>query len=466
MRLVLQSLHLALWFAIACGAVPPAMAQVLDLAGAHAAALTRDATLRASRAAADAGREAVPQARAALLPSILAGYTRNRSQLVSTAPGFAGEPATTRDGYIAGNASLSVRQALYRPVQAANLRQAEARVEESEALLERDLQNVAVRVGEAYFELLLADQQIALVAAQQIAFRTQLDAAGKALAAGSGTRVDIEEVRARLDLSVAEALQAGQHQLLARRQLQSIVGEPFDRVAALDVAALQLGAAEAGSFEEWIALAELHSPEIRAAAAQRETARLEIEKARAGHLPTLDAVADWSRSESDNINRIGSRYTSKSVGVQLTIPLFSGGAIDSGVRQAVANEVRAGELLQAVRQDLGIRLYREFAGVGEGVLRMRALEQAVLSAEQVLQSNRRLYAAGSRTTLDVLDAEQRRSGALRDVAQARFLYLISRLRLDVLAGVFDAARLQQLNAFFLVLPVADSLLPAPQKSTP
>jgi protease secretion system outer membrane protein len=466
MRPVLAPLRLALLFATGCAALPPAAAQVLDLAGAHAAALSRDAIVRASRAAADAGREAVPQARAGLLPSISAGYTRNKNQLVSTTPGFAGEPTTTRDSYVAGNASLSVRQALYRPLQSANLRQAEARVEESEALLERDLQNAAVRVSEAYFDLLLADQQIALVAAQQSAFTSQLDAAGKALAAGSGTRVDIEEVRARLDLSAAESLQAGQHRLLARRQLQSIVGEPFDSVAPLDVAALQLGAADAGSLDGWIAVAERQSPEIRAAVAQRETARFEIEKARAGRLPTLDAVAEWSRSESDNINRIGSRYSTGSVGVQLTIPLFAGGAIESGVRQAVANEVRAGELLQALRQDLGIRLYREFAGVGEGVLRMRALEQAVRSAEQVLQSNRRLFAAGSRTTLDILDAEQRRSSALRDLAQSRFQYLISRVRLAVLAGVFDATRLRQLNAFFVVPLLADSIFHAPQKSTP
>jgi protease secretion system outer membrane protein len=459
LRALLAAALLAAWASTAA-------AQTLDLAQAHAAALVHDASLRASRAAADAGREAVPQARARLLPEISAGYNRSRNQLISTGPGFAGTSTTTRDSYVAGSAALTLRQGLYRPFHAAGLRQARARVEESEASLGRDLQNLAVRVSEAYFELLLADQQIALVAAQRTALRTQLDAATQGFAAGSGTRTDIDEVRARLDMSTAEELQADQHRLLARRDLEAMVGAPFDAVAALDVAALQRDAGAPAGIEAWIALAERNSPEIRALQAQRDTARFEIEKARAGHLPTLDAVAEWSRNDSDNINRIGSRYTSKMVGLQLTIPIFAGGAIESGVRQAVATEVRAGELLQALRQDLGTRLHREHAALGTGVLRMRALEQAVRSAEQVVQSNRRSFAAGSRTTVDILDAEQRRVAALRDLAQARYAYLMSRVRLDVIAGVFDDAKLRQLNAFFIVLPPTASPPPALPKNTP
>ena len=438
----------ALATALACAAALPAAARDVDLSQAYAAALVHDASLRAARAAAEAGREALPQARARLRPGVSAGASRSKNQLVSTAAGAGGAPVSTRDGYLAGSVNLTLRQPLYRPMEMANLRQAEARVAESEAVLEGDQQQLAVRVGEAYFELLLADEQIALVQAQKNAFTTQLDAAGKAFAAGSGTRTDIDEVRARLDLSTAEELQARQHRRLAQRQLQALVGEPVDAVAPLNVGALTLAAPEPKELEAWIARAERHSPEILAAQARLDAARHEIDKARAGHRPTLDAVAEWSRSESDNINRIGSRYTSKSLGIQLTVPLYAGGGVDSAVRQAVAEETQASEALQALRDDLAIRVTREFSGVAEGVLRIRALEQAVRSAEQVVLSNRKSFQAGSRTTVDILDAEQRHVSALRDLAQARFVYLMAHLRLQVLAGAFDAQWLQGLNVFF------------------
>jgi outer membrane protein, protease secretion system len=428
-------------------ALSPAPAQTIDLSQAYAAALAQDASLRASRAAAEAGREAEPQARARLLPDVSADVTRSRNHLNSTSTGAEDGPLTTRDRYTAGSASLTARQPLYRPLEMANLRQAQARVDESEAVLARDVQALAVRVSEAYFELLLADEQTALVEAQKASYTTQLDAATKGFAAGAGTRTDIDEVRARLDLTAAEELRTRQHRLLARRQLQSMVTEPFAAVAPLDIAALRLTTPEPAELDAWIARAESRSPEIQAARAQVEVARLAVAKSRAGHLPTLDAVAELARSENDNINRIGSRYTTRMIGLQLSVPLYSGGGVDSAVRQSLAEEVRALETLEALRLDLGVRVYREFAGVSEGVLRIRALEQAVRSAEQVVQSNRKSFQGGSRTTVDVLNAQQQHVTALRDLAQARYLYLMSRVRLDVLAGAFDAERLREINAF-------------------
>ncbi len=447
-RILSSSLARTLAGVLAIAAMLPAAARELDLSRAYAAALVHDASLRAARAAAEAGREALPQARARLLPGVSASAGRSKNQLVSTGAGAGGVRSTTRDGYLAGSLALTLRQPLYRPMEQANLRQAQALVDETEAVLEADVQQLAVRVGEAYFELLLADEQIALVQSQQTVFSTQLDAAAKAYAAGAGTRTDVDEVRARLDLATAEALQARQQRALAQRRLQTLVGEPVPAVAPLNTGALALTAPQPPELEAWIAEAERHSPEVHALQARLEAARHEIDKARAGHRPTLDAVAEWSRSDSDNINRIGSRYTSKSLGLQLTVPLYAGGGVDSAVRQAVAEEAQARESLQALRDDLALRVAREFSGVTEGVLRIRALEQAVRSAEQVVISNRKSFQAGSRTTVDILDAEQQHASARRDLAQARFLYLMARLRLQVLAGGFDAHWLQGLNVFF------------------
>jgi outer membrane protein/protease secretion system outer membrane protein len=133
--------------------------------------------------------------------------------------------------------------------------------------------------------------------------------------------------------------------------------------------------------------------------------------------------------------------------LQLSVPLYSGGYVNSTVRQAVAAHERAREVLDATRRDLGVRVHREFRGMTEGVLRISALQQAVRSAEQAVLSNRKSFEAGSRTTLDVLNAEQQKTTALRDLAQARYVYLVSRLRLLSLAGEDRQASVSQVNAW-------------------
>lgn len=435
--------------ALACAALAPALqAQTLNLQQAYTAARAQDATLRASRAQADVGREVLPQAVARLLPNVSLYAARSRESLDSTSLGT--KPVDSSTHYTSQSRVLSIRQGVLRPADVANVMQARARVAETEANLERDTQNLAVRVCEAYFELLLADEQITLVAAQRAAYTTQLAAAERSFAAGSGTRTDLDEVRARLDLNTADELQARQHRLVALKQLRAMVGTPFDAVAPLDAATFQPVSPPAAELDAWAARAEANSPEIRAVQAQLDASRQEINKARSGHLPTLDVVASVSRNESDSIDRIGTRYNSKSVGFQLNIPLFAGGAVNSAVRQAVADQVRIDATLDALRNDLGVRVYKEFSSVTEGALRINALEQAVRSSDQVVLSNRKSFAAGSRTTVDVLNAEQQRVTALRDLAQARYLYLIASVRLAVLAGAFDTAQLTRINQFFAV----------------
>ncbi len=176
-----------------------------------------------------------------------------------------------------------------------------------------------------------------------------------------------------------------------------------------------------------------------------EVARQEIDKAKAGHHPTLDAVVQWSRSESESVTNTQSRYANASYGLQLNVPLFAGGYVNSQIRQAIAAHERAGQALEAGRRDLGLRVHKEFRGVTEGVPRIKALEQALRSADQLVLSSRKSFQAGSRTVLDVLNAEQQRSGVMRDLAQARYVYLISRVRLLALVGGADLASVVSMN---------------------
>ena len=304
-------------------------------------------------------------------------------------------------------------------------------------------------MGEAYFDALLAQDQVLLIEAQKTTYTTQLDAARKGLEAGTGTRTDIDEAQARLDLTLAQELEALQNVEYTRRRLESLMGQPVDVLAGLDVERFNPTVPVPGLVDAWVERAEQASPELQSLRAQLDAARMEVDKAQAGHKPTLDAVAQWSRSNSDSVTNVNSRYDNKSIGLQLSVPLYAGGYVSSSVRQAVAAQERAREALEAARRDLGVRVHREFRGMTEGVLRVKALEQAVRSAEQAVLSNQKSYQAGSRTAVDVLNAQQQKTTAQRDLAQARYLYLVSRLRLQALAGYDRQVSVAQVNSALL-----------------
>ena len=418
----------------------------LDLRQAYESAYENDATIRAARAGAQASREKLPQARAQLRPNVSLNASRNHNDLTSKTQNFQGEPVRAENQYYSGSQTLSVRQPLYRPYLSALVRQAEAQVEDANAALERDEQTLVTRVGEAYFDALLAQDQVLLIEAQKTTYTTQLDAARKGLEAGTGTRTDIDEAQARLDLTLAQELEALQNVEYTRRRLESLMGQPVDVLAGLDVERFNPTVPVPGLVDAWVERAEQASPELQSLRAQLDAARMEVDKAQAGHKPTLDAVAQWSRSNSDSVTNVNSRYDNKSIGLQLSVPLYAGGYVSSSVRQAVAAQERAREALEAARRDLGVRVHREFRGMTEGVLRVKALEQAVRSAEQAVLSNQMSFQAGSRTTVDVLNAQQQKTTAQRDLAQARYLYLVSRLRLQALVGEDRQASVAQVNS--------------------
>lgn len=433
--------------AAAAANMPAGAAQsTLTLSQAYRAALEQDAVIRGARAAADSRRERLPQAISQLMPNVSATVSRNNNHLLSTTPGLTG-PVEGDQRYTSSNRALTIRQPIFRPYQFADYQQAKAQVADANAQLDKETQNVAVRVAGAYLEGLLAQDQLSLVLAQKKAYSTQLDAAKKRFAGGAGVRTDIDEAQARLDMAIAQELEARQNVEYTRRQLQVMVNMPVDRLATVDEAKLQQAKFQPDRLEDWTGRAELSSPELRSLRAQREAARREIDKARSGHLPTLDAIAQWSISDSDNVTRINSRYDNRSLGLQLNVPLFAGGYVNSQTRQAVAELERSEQALEATRRDLSLRVEKEFRGVTEGVLRISALEQAVRSAEVMVVSNRRSFEGGNRTLVDILNAEEQRVSALRDLANARYNYMISRVRLRALAGEADADAIEEVNGW-------------------
>ena len=398
-------------------------------------ALEQDATIRASRAALESGLERLPQARSQLLPQVQASMSRNRNDLDTTAPNFLGQETTTNSKYTSFGNSVSLRQPLFNLQRYFQYEQAKDLVLDAQATHQRNVQELVTRVGGAYMEALLTRDQLRLVQSQKQQYTAMVDAARKALAAGSGTRTDIDDAQARLDMAIASELEAKQNVDYTRRQLEILINEQIDRLSVLDIERMSKLPRNLTSLDEWVTLALDRSPEIRSLLARRDAADKEIAKAQSGHAPTLDGVLQWSDSGNENVTRLNSRFVNSAIGVQLVVPLYQGGYVSSQVRQAVAEKTRAEEALEATRRDLGLRVHKEYRGMTEGELKVKALEQAVRSAEQLLLSTQRSRQAGARTTLDVLNAEQQLATASRDLMQARYVALISRLRLYALSGM-------------------------------
>jgi TolC family type I secretion outer membrane protein len=433
---------LAVGSTLLCMSLP---ASPMDLLQAYQAAQSNDASILASRATAVAERERLPQARAQLFPNLSASLSHNKNDLESTAPNFSGVEQTTNSSYPSNNKTLTLRQPVFRKQLMAQYRQAAAQVDDADAALAVEEQNLAVRVSGAYFEAMLTHDQLALVLAQQKAFTEQLDAARKTYAAGSGTRTDVDEAQARLDMNLAQEIEARQDVAYTLQQLQTLVNQPIDKLATLRVASLELLEPQPNRLQDWLDRAELNSPQLQSLRARVEIARHETEKARAGHYPTLDAIAQWTDSDSESVSNTKQRYVNKLIGMQLNIPLFAGGYVNSQVRQTLAGLERAGQLLEAGRRDLGLRVSKEFRGVTENIPKIRALEQALRSADQMVLSSQKSFQAGSRTVLDISNAEQQRMVVQRDLAQTRYLYLISRIRLLALVGGADFEAVAAVN---------------------
>lgn len=425
----------ALWLAV------PASTYALDLQQAYQLAQTQDATVRAARQAANAQRERLPQAQAQWLPNITFSAGRNHNNLDRTQEGA----SPLADSYYSYNQTLTLRQPLFRKPLLSVLEQAEFAVNDADATLEREEQNLGIRVTGAYLEALLAQDQLELVNKQKATTQAQLDAARKSMAAGAGTRTDIDEAQARLDWALAQELEARQNLEHTRHQLGNLVNEPVDQLSPVIGSKLPLAPITPSHLQDWLELAEKNSPEVQALTARREMARLEMTKAQGGHYPTLDLVAQATRSGSENIQTPQSRYTNRLIGLQLNLPLYAGGYTSSVVRQAQAEYAKADETLEATKRDLALRVRREFRGVTEGVLKIQAMQRAVQSAETRVVSNRRSFTAGSRTVVDIFNAEQQLETARRDLAQTQYLYLLSWVKLHALVGQPQSEAMATIN---------------------
>lgn len=428
---------------VAASAMPPCAA--VDLMACYQAALQMDAAYGASRAAAEASRQVLPQARAQLLPNLSVSDTRFKNNLTTTQPDFFGNTVTTVQNYTSSEFNISLRQPLIRMEQLAGYQQAKVQVEATDSALEKERQDMAVRVVEAYFDALLAEDQAIMVQAQKRGYAQALEGAQRAFAAGAGTRTDIDEAQARLDMSIAQEVEASQNTALTRRSLGAIVNQPVVRLAPLAAQRLPALLADTSTLDDWLLRGAANSPQLRTLSLQVEAASKEVAKARAGHYPTLDLVVQRGRSVSQDVTAVSNSYVTNQVGLQFSMPIYSGGYVDASVRQAQANQEKASEQLEDARRKLEVQIQKEFQSSIGGKARTHALEQATRSAEQALYSTRKGMQAGTRTMIDVLNAEQQYYLSQRDLAEGRYRLIVAKARLLNLVGALDIDAVQDLN---------------------
>lgn len=419
-----------------------AQAQPLDLLSAWQRAGQHDAAWQAAQATASAGREAVAIARAELKPQIALAATRSHNEVR-----YADEPGAPQR-YQSGNQSLTLRQPLYNALLQAGVTKAQAEVRDVDARLEQERSSLLTRVTDAYFESLLAQDQLQMLQDQLSYAQVQMDAADKGLAAGSGTRTDVDEARARRDLLQAQVLEARQALQWSLQVLQDLVQQPVtDVVRVRDDADLvaPLAGVPDHSLAQWQATAQQRSPELQALQAQLDVAEVDVSRARAGHRPTLDLVWQWQRNDRDSVTSSSARYRQGLAMLQFNLPLYAGGGVDAAVRQALAQRERAERSLEAARRELGSRVAREWRNVTEGRARIAAFETAVHSARQLVHATQQSQRAGVRSHLDVLDAQERLGTAQTERARARYQLLVASVRLAALGGVADEPLVQAIN---------------------
>ena len=418
-----------------------------DLLEIYRMAQGADAQYAAARAAWSAGQEKLPQGLSGLLPSasISASSQYNDRDLRSRDPQATNTGATR---FNSNSAAVSVTQPLYRPQKMTVYEQAKTQVEQSDAVFAQAAQDLILRVAQAYFDVQLAQDTIAFAQAQLLAIGRQLEQAKRNFEVGTATITDTHEAQSRYDITVSLEIAAKNDLEVRKRQLELIIGRPAPGLSPLG-ARFTLRSPEPDNLDIWVSDASHNNPQVRISRAGVEFASHEVELNRAGHGPTLDAFATYSDSSSGSGTQggFGNDTTSKVVGVQLAIPLYQGGFTSSRVRESIANEEKARQDLETARRTAGLTAQQTFLGVASGIAQVKALEAAVASSQSSLDSTRLGQQVGVRTQVDVLNAQQLLSQTRRDLAQAKYNYILSLLRLKSAAGQLTEQDLALVNGW-------------------
>ena len=442
---------------ILCVAVTAALAVpalAADLEAIYQRALANDPQIREAEANRRASLESRPQALAALLPQINASARENdeESDFVGAfvQPGQA--PADdVRDSDGTSSAwDVTLRQNIFRWQNWAALRRANAEAAQAEADYQAAQQDLILRASEAYFNVLAAQDTLEAATAAHDAIGRQLEQSEKRFEVGLIAVTDVQEAKAAFDSATAALIQAKRNLATTGEQLRELTGEAY---AELERPGddMPLTGPNPSDPEEWVRQAMEQNSRLISSRLAADIARHDVSSERGGHLPSLDLVVSRSHFESEatltgtSNGDINNDSDDTTYSLQVTVPIFSGGATQSRVRQAGFRHVAARERLERTARQTERETRDAFLGVNSEVARVQSLRQAVESAKTALQATEAGYEVGTRTSVDVLDARRRLFEAETIYARSRYDYLLNVLRLRLAAGTLDPAELSRIN---------------------
>ncbi len=440
-------------------AAPAAAESLLDV---YQRALQSDPGIREAEAEYLADLEIRPQSRSALLPQVEARAGRSwddaegtgvfqriddDGNIVNQSTQFAEDGRTT-------NWTLELRQTLFRWDQWTRFRQADKRVAQAETRFEAAKQDLMLRVSEAYFEVLAAEDQLSSAQATKEAIEQQLEQAERRFEVGLIAITDVQESRAAFDRSVADEIAAQRQLASAREVLRELTGQYISRLTPPQDE-LPLVTPSPASEDAWVDTALAQNLDLVATRIGAEIASDDVRIERSGHYPTVDLVVSRQRSETqaDRSNNMGpflptdSDRRADTIALQFNVPLFSGGGTSSRVREQVYRHRASREAVDRVTRETERVARDSYLGVVSEISRVRALEQAVRSSQTALEATETGFEVGTRTTVDVLDARQRLFQAETDYSRSRYDYILNTLRLKSAAGILSVQDLEQIDGW-------------------
>jgi len=429
-----------LTIALTLGAASPAWSEnlldVLDLAKRY------DAQLQAAQAQYRAEREALPLATAALLPQVNVFGSWSKQATDYTKNDF-GSTGTVKPSSASLGASL--RLPLLRLDAWAGRDAAKAQVAKAEAALKEAEQALLLRVAEAYFQVLSRTDDLELARAEKNAIARQLEQAKQRYEVGLIAVTDVHEAQARYDLAVAQEIAAENALANAREALRVITGQTHEHLLRLSPDT-PLVPPTPNDIDAWVAAAKDNSLTLQKARLALQAARARIRQQRAGRLPTLDLSASYQYNNNQNLfGAFDQEFSTTALSLELNAPLYQGGAISAGTRQARAQADAAHRQLEANEREVLRRTREAYLGVLAGMSHVKALRQALLSSESALKATEAGFEVGTRTAVEVLDAQRELYRARRDYARARYDYILNTLRLKQAVSALTEEDLTQVN---------------------
>jgi outer membrane protein, protease secretion system len=439
---VIASAMTAVWL------LQAAPASALGLVEAYEAALQNDAIYQSAVHDNEAGQQYRALGRSNLLPALAANYATSKNRTDITQPDFFGNPTTTHPEYTSTSKGVNLRQPLFNLDAYARYNQGIAQTNYSDALFSARGQDLVIRLVSAYAEAKYAEDQFLLATIQRDTFAEQRKINERMFQKGEGTRTDMLETQARYDLAEVQLIESRDNVNNARNTLAAMVGVDVTQLDQLSDD-FKVKPMNPAGLEEWKAIALERNAEIAAARYQVEAAEQEFKKQRAGHAPRVDFVAGLNKASSETITSRNQDSTVRSVGVQVNIPLYAGGSVSALTSQAVSNYEKAKADLDAKSSQVLVELHKQYRLAQSSASRIDALVKSVESARLLVQATQQSVKGGVRINLDILNAQQQLYTAQRDLAQARYSYLVSYLRLRFAAGTLNAEDLHTVSGYFV-----------------